>query len=228
MSHIPVEFIQMGFKTHRQRLVKFVIQLKIMEGFRIRKHLYSRELLILTAQAGFITKCRKTNQYYQRSWRTLTKGYKSVTYVDIEHDLWERTSFQNIAYLAAMAYLICLQEKRKPNGSPKAGKKTLKLSAHFGGVSHSLVSEFFGKKSKAWSFLRRRSCEKDKLLRFKRRHDPEPAYQRVPGWDDPHLHGCFNVHNGVAREITSFVWFKVPVNLMVPSWVRKERVKGAS
>jgi hypothetical protein len=190
------------------------------EGYRIDKSRYPRELLLLAHMHGLLTRSSKTGEYYQRSWRTLTAGYKSVTYVTIDHEFWNANSFQDIAYLAAMAHLIRLQEKRNPNGKKK---KTLKLSAHFGGISHSLISAFFGKKSKSWSFTRRRSCEKHGLLKFRRRHVREKSYEKVPAWDDPSLDGCFDTHNGVGREITSFVTFKVCVDLFVPSWVRKER-----
>lgn len=219
-SHIPIEFIQVGFLTGRQRLHRFVIHLKMNEGFCIRKDVYPRDLLILAHRANLITRSSKTGRYYQRSWRTLTAGYKSVTYVTIAHKLWDDNSFQDISYLAVMAYLICLQEKRKPHGNLKS--KHLKASAHFGGISHSLVSAFLGKKSKAWSVTRRRSCEKRGLLTFKRRWRHEPLLEKVPACDDPFLDGCFDTHDGVGREITSFVTFKVAIATTIPSHLRRK------
>ena len=222
-SHIPVEFIQRGFISGQQRLHKWVIHWKMFESYRINKSRYPRELLLLAFQHGYITRSRKTGEYYQRSWRTLCAGYKSVTYVTIDSKSWGKHSFQDLAYLAAVAYHLKLQEKRKPYGK---FKKTLKLSVHFGGVSHSIITSFFGKKSKAWSFSRRRSCEKAKLLRFKRRYRKVPEWSKLPKGEHPELKGHFQTHNGVAREITSQVRIKVCVDFTVPSWVRKER-KGA-
>jgi hypothetical protein len=222
-SHIPIEFIQVGFLTGKQRLHRFVIQLKMTEGFRIHDGVHSRELLNLTHRAGLITRCAKTGHYYQKSWRSICKNYKSVTRVTIDHQLWKENSFQDIAYLAVMAYLVCLQEKRKPYGNLK---KYLKASAHNGGISHSLISAFFGKNSKAWSFNRRRSCEKSGLLKFKRRWRREPLLDKVPACDDPFLDGCFNTHNGVGREITSFVTFKVAVDTCIPSYARIKGLYG--
>ena len=222
-SHIPLEFIQKGFLEGHQRIVKFVIDLKMNEGYKIDKRKYSRELLGLAFKGGYITKCRKTNEYYQRSWRTLCKDFKSVTYVTIEHWFWLRHSFQDIAYLAALAYLLRLQEKRKPHGIER---NTLKLSVHYGGVSHSLISEWFGKKSKAWSVLRRDSLKKNKLVRFRRRHRRVKGWGKIPKGDHPQMKGHYVTHNGVAREIASKVTILSAVYFTVPSWVRKER-KGA-
>ena len=42
-SHIPLEFIQKGFIEGQQRIVKFVIDLKMNEGYKIDKRKYSRE-----------------------------------------------------------------------------------------------------------------------------------------------------------------------------------------
>ena len=61
-SHIPLEFIQKGFIEGHQRIVKFVIDLKINEGYKIDKRKYSRELLGLAFKGGYITKCRKTRE----------------------------------------------------------------------------------------------------------------------------------------------------------------------
>lgn len=220
-SHIPVEFIQRAIILGQGRIAKFIINLKMKEDYRIDKSRWPRDLLLLAWNAGMITRCRKTGEYYQCSWLKLTKGYKSVTYITIDHSFWDSNSFQDIAYLAAMAFLVRLQEKRKPLASARKHKKFLKLSAHFGGIAHSLISKFFGKSSKAWSYGRRESLKAKGLLGFTRRWAREPAYARVPASDDPYLNGCFNTHNGVGRELASFVDFLVPVDLMGHSRARK-------
>lgn len=221
--HIPVEFIQWAFKTGNQTVAREVIAVRFTEGYRVRKPLFARAKLEKAVSLGLLTKCSKTGRVYQRSWFAIAKAlkFKSVTFTTFERSLWEKNSFQDLAYMAAMAYLFSLQEKRRPHGTTRKGKKSLKLSAHNGGISHSLVSAFFGKKSKSWSFKRRRSCEKHGLLRFKRRHERVFLWKRLPAFDHPMLLAHYNTHNGVAREITSKVTFMVGVNLFVPSFIRK-------
>lgn len=218
--NIPTEFMQRCVRDGREAEGMAFIRAKAFDGQILHTERYDRRTLSKCLKAGFFMR-GKSGKLFQASWKTVTEGYKSKTFMRVPRHLLEdpNITFVDIAYAMGMQHLLGIHDEGKHAPSvarkrKRTGQPHLKSSEHRNGIAHSIVCAFFGKRHKSWSSRLRRRVESLGLVSFKRRWVLLPGEVALP---HP---GCFKTHTGYAMESTSLAVVERPFKVTVPGWAR--------
>lgn len=193
-------------------LGKLLIVLKVSDGRVIHKGRHNRHHLKALRRLGLVGYDKVARVYFQRTWEEIEAilGIETMGHVTITAKTLFKYDFRDVAYSAGLQYLFRIQDDGgKPNGKPSKKGAHMQPSDHIGGISHSLVAEFFGA-TIHWSFLRRVSCNESGLVRFDIRKKKLKELISPPDMDTPYR----------SVFITSKLNFRVRFSFGVPCRLR--------